>query len=161
MPTIRRADTADVDALAALVWLDTRGTEPSGPELAGFAADLAAWWAGQAGHAAFVAQLDEDVVGAAWLAVQPRVPRPGATARASADVQSVFVRPEHRGGGIGTALVAAAASYAADVGAARVTVHAGRRARPLYERLGFASSPVLLQRPTGPATPAAAAADAG
>lgn len=82
----------------------------------------------------------------AWVAIVPRVPRPGATSRLSADVQSVFVMPEYRGRGVGSALVNAAAEHAARFGALRVTVHSGRKAVPVYERLGFQSSRQLLQR---------------
>ena len=84
----------------------------------------------------------------AWVALLVRVPRPGDTARRSADIQSVFVVPEHRDKGIGSSLVQAATEHAMRLGASRVTVHSGRRAVPVYERLGFASSPQLLQRPT-------------
>jgi GNAT superfamily N-acetyltransferase len=77
----------------------------------------------------------------------PRIPRPGAPNRLSADIQSVYVLPEHRGHGIGSALVDAAAKHGTRLGAVRVTVHSGRKAVPVYERLGFASSRQLLQRP--------------
>ncbi|MGW0837342.1 GNAT family N-acetyltransferase [Streptomyces prunicolor] len=40
------------------------------------------------------------------------MPTPGATSRLAADGQSVFVRPERRGRGIGSALVAAASEHA-------------------------------------------------
>ena len=63
--------------------------------------------------------------------------------------------PEHRGRGIGSALEDAASERAAQLGAVRVTVHSGRGAVPVYERVGFASSRHLLQRPpTGVALPA-------
>lgn len=83
----------------------------------------------------------------AWVALVPRVPRPGDLTRLSADIQSVVVLPDHRGAGIGAALVDAAARHAEDLGAVRVTVHSGPRSVPLYERLGFASSRLLRQRP--------------
>ncbi len=83
----------------------------------------------------------------AWLALVPRVPRPGTVTRYSGDVQSVFVVPRERGKGVGGALIAAATRHALELGAGRVTVHSGRKAVPLYERLGFASSPQLLQTP--------------
>lgn len=95
----------------------------------------------------------------AWLALVPRVPRPGRIGRLSADVQSVFVVPAHRGRGIGAALVEAVTQHALQLGAAHVTVHSSEGAVPLYERLGFTSSRLLLQAPApalvdeGPAAP--------
>jgi GNAT superfamily N-acetyltransferase len=66
--------------------------------------------------------------------------------RLSADIQSVFVLERERGRGIGSMLVSAATEHARSLGAGTVTVQSGRRAVPVYERLGFASSPQLLQR---------------
>lgn len=114
-----------------------------------FASDLGEWWsANDRSHVAFVARrAAAGVVGMAWLALVPRVPRPGTTGRCSGDIQSVFVLPEERGKGLGAGLIAAASTYALGLGAGRVVVQSGRRAVPLYERLGFASSPQLLQTP--------------
>jgi GNAT superfamily N-acetyltransferase len=70
----------------------------------------------------------------AWVALVPRVPRPQATSRLAADTQSVFVMPEQRGTGIGSALVEAASEHATRLGSLRVTVHSGRKAVPVYER---------------------------
>lgn len=49
--------------------------------------------------------------------------------------------------GIGTALVEAASEHATHLGSLCVTVHSGRKAVPLYERMGFESSRRLLLRP--------------
>lgn len=145
---IGQAHADDVADLARLLWLDTCGEKPEQRSVDPFAAELARWWAAhQDSHLAFVARLVEpEIVGMAWVALVPRVPRPGATSRLSADIQSVFVMPEHRGQGIGSALVKAASEHAAHLGSLRVTVHSGRRAVPVYERLGFVSSRQLLQR---------------
>jgi GNAT superfamily N-acetyltransferase len=146
---ISQANADDVADLARLLWLDTRNEEPAQQSVDAFAADLAQWWAAhQDSHLAFVARLHRpEIVGMAWVALNPRVPRPGATSRLSADIQSVFVLPQQRGQGIGSALVQAASEHATRLGSLRVTVHSGRRAVPVYQRLGFEPSRQLLQRP--------------
>ena len=143
------AGPEDLARLAHLLWLHATPDEQARRSVESFAADLDVWWTDHDhSHLAFVARLAEPgVVGMAWLALVPRVPRPGVTGRRSADIQSVFVVPEQRGKGIGSALVQAASEHAFRLGAARVTVHSGRKAVPVYERLGFASSRQLLQRP--------------
>lgn len=144
---ISQATRDDIDALAKLVWLDTHGEEPTDRALTRFASDLANWWQTRSTHLALVARDGEQaIVGMAWVAMVPRVPRPGSTSRHSADIQTVFVLPEHRGQGLGSALVQAAVHHAAGAGAARVTVQSGRTAVPMYERLGLRSSDRLLQR---------------
>jgi len=142
---IARATRDDIDDLAHLIRLDTPGAMTSAGT---FSADLAEWWDEHQGtHHAFVAWADDStVVGMAWLAMLPRVPRPGATNRLCADIQTVFVLPSYRRAGIGAALVEAAAQYGTGLGAGRITVHSGRRAVRLYQRLGFSTSPQLLQR---------------
>jgi GNAT superfamily N-acetyltransferase len=145
---IRIAGHQDVAHLARLLWLHAAPDEQAKPAVESFAVDLAAWWTDHDdSHLAFVARLAEsEVVGMAWLALVPRVPRPGATTRRSADIQSVFVVPEQRGKRVGSALIQAASEHALRVGAKRVTVNSGGQAVPVYERLGFASSRQLLQR---------------
>ena len=144
---ISQATPDDTTRLARLLCWDTDGEDPSASAVAGFATDLARWWTDHPSHRAFVARADDaTVVGMAWVALAPRVPRPGAAERVSGDIQSVFVAPEHRGHGTGSALVQAATEHAIEHGAGRVTVHSGSRAVPVYERLGFASSPRLMMR---------------
>jgi GNAT superfamily N-acetyltransferase len=142
------AGEEDVTHLARLLWLHAAPDEQARQSVESFAVDLAAWWTEHDdSHLAFVARLAEsEVVGMAWLAFVPRVPRPGTITRRSADIQSVFVLPEQRGKRIGSALVQAASEHALRLGADHVTVHSGRKAVPVYERLGFASSRELLLR---------------
>ena len=144
------AGQADLGQLARLLWLNAGPDQQAKQSVESFAVDLAGWWtAHNDSHLAFIARLAEsesEVVGMAWLALVPRVPRPGLISRRSADVQSVFVVPEQRGKRIGSMLVQAASDHAFRLGAGRVTVHSGRKAVPVYERLGFTSSRQLLQR---------------
>jgi len=141
------AGQAVVAELARLLWLNAAPSQRAEQPVEEFAADLASWWIDNDSHFAFVARLDEsELVGMAWLAIVARVPRPGATTRRSADIQSVYVVPEFRGQGVGSALVQAAADHALELGAGHVTVHSGRKAVPVYERLGFTSSRQLLQK---------------
>lgn len=144
---IRIAVQSDVDSLAQLLWLNATPEQQAQQSADSFAADLDGWWSDNPSHKAFVAQIAGNaLVGMAWLAILPRVPRPGITTRRSADIQSVFVVPEERGKGIGSALVRAASDHAFDLGVGHVTVHSGRKAVPVYERLGFASSRQMLLR---------------
>ena len=147
---IRIAGHHDLAHLARLLWLHAAPDEQAKQSVESFAVDLAAWWTDHDdSHLAFVVRLGEsesEVVGMAWLALVPRVPRPGATTRRSADIQSVFVAPEQRGKLIGSALIQAVSEHAFRVGAGRVTVSSGRKAVPLYERLGCRASRQLLQK---------------
>jgi GNAT superfamily N-acetyltransferase len=145
--TIGQARASDVAGLAQLLW-EMHDAPPAGSSIESFADELGQWWTARAdSHLAFVARIvHHQIVGMAWLALVPRVPRPGSTSRCAGDIQSVYVRPEHRGKRIGSDLVQAAVEHAERLGALHVTVHSGRRAVPVYERLGFTSSPQLLQR---------------
>lgn len=146
---IALAGPEDLADLARLLWLHAAPDEQASQTVDSFAVDLAKWLSGHGrSHHAFVARNAESgIVGMAWLALVPRVPRPGTTTRHSGDIQSVFVVPHERGKRIGAALITAATRQALKLGASRVTVQSGRKAVPLYERLGFASSPQLLQTP--------------
>lgn len=144
---ISQGGLADVGEVARLLWLMADDGERSRTTDDDFTADLSRWWAAhQDSHAVFLARLADETVGMAWVALLPRVPRPGLMGRTSADIQSVFVMPQHRGRGIGSAVVNAAFDYAIGHGGVRVTVHSGSGSVPLYERLGFESSRQLLER---------------
>ncbi len=147
---IALAVSEDLADLARLLWLHAAPAEQGRQTIDSFAVALGDWWVDHnRSHFAFIARSPHiGAMGMAWLALVPRVPRPGTPARYSGDIQSVFVLPDQRGLGVGAALITAATRHALDHGAGRVTVQSGRRAVPLYERLGFASSPQLLQTPS-------------
>ncbi|MFC4064760.1 GNAT family N-acetyltransferase [Actinoplanes subglobosus] len=131
---VRMAEPADVPVLAELRDID----EDDLPA-------YAAWVSAHAGtHLPFVAEIDGRVVGCAWLLVAERVPGNGAMDRRYGDIQSVMVRAEHRGQGIGAALMEAILVEARIRGLLHVTVHSGRRAVDFYLRNGFEHHRQLL-----------------
>ncbi|WP_433294401.1 GNAT family N-acetyltransferase [Actinoplanes sp. CA-030573] len=102
-------------------------------------------------HLPFVADLDGQVVGAAWLLVAERVPRGSSLSRRYGDVQSVMVPPQFRNQGIGGALMEAILVEARTRQLTHVTVHSGRRAVDFYLRHGFSHDrQLLLWEPADP-----------
>ncbi|MEU6558861.1 GNAT family N-acetyltransferase [Nocardia nova] len=99
-------------------------------------------------HHCLVLVDDDVVIGMAWLAIIPRVPSAQSLGRVSGDVQSVYVIPRRRDGGLGGRLIDAVVELADRLGIQRVTVHSSKRAVGAYARHGFAASPVLLQTDT-------------
>jgi GNAT superfamily N-acetyltransferase/ketosteroid isomerase-like protein len=62
----------------------------------------------------------------------------------AAEVASVYVHPDHRGAGLGTALTQAAIDSARDARDLWIVTDDEGRARPIYERLGFRSAWKIL-----------------
>jgi GNAT superfamily N-acetyltransferase len=85
-----------------------------------------------------------------------RMPRPGRLDSRCGYVGNMFVRPERRNGGIGSALLAAITSEADARGYVRLVLSPTARAIPLYHRAGFVPAggqdgELLLARPAPPA----------
>jgi len=140
------ASTADVAALAGLRfrWRHNEGGERG--ELATFEPAFAAWCAEHAGtHVAFLGEVDGGAVGMAWLGILTRVPGPERFRRRSGVVQSVYVRREARGHGLGAALVDAVVAHARDLGLGYLVVHPSEQSYPVYERAGFAPTRSVLE----------------
>jgi GNAT superfamily N-acetyltransferase len=138
---VRKAAAADTATLAGFrLEALAEGGGDAAPDGDGFVESFAAWVCDHlATHLGFVAEMDEDVVGMAWLMVAERVPSPERESRRFGDVQSVYVMPSLRGHGIGTALLEAVLAEAERLGLEHVTVHANDRALRLYQRAGFES----------------------
>jgi GNAT superfamily N-acetyltransferase len=118
-------------------------------------------WPAREGHRYYRAVLTTRDA-ACWVAVRggrtvgylvarvngPYPPRPVKVA----ELESVFVEPEHRGCGVGAGLVAAFAEWAAAAGAQRVAVTAyaaNERAIAFYRRHGFEPKSVSLESAIG------------
>lgn len=147
--TVRRAVRADSAALAALRWtwrVDEAGEQPVGTRKE-FLELMREWCAVHPDHVVVLAEEAEagSVVGMAWLALGDRVPSPGGVRRRSVWLQSVYVRPDLRGGGIGSGLLARVAEIARTEDCAYVAVHPSLRSAALYERCGYALSEGLRE----------------
>ncbi|WIJ43897.1 GNAT family N-acetyltransferase [Curtobacterium citreum] len=148
---IRASRLEDMAAVADLRWrwsVDETGQAPTAtPDeyreaTAAFAREHAA------SHRCVVAERGGVVLGMAWLALNARPPVPHRPrGRAAAELQSVYVHPDLRGGGVAGALVAALLDLADEAGAERVVVHSSAMGESLYRRLGFGDARLLLQRP--------------
>lgn len=151
--TIATAIPGDLPALAGLRWrwvLENDGTPVvSRDEFVTIFSDWAL--AHSATHHCTVARRGETVIGMAWLATIPRVPSSRAPARASGDVQSVYILPSERNSGTGGRMLAAVLAHAFEAGLERVTVQSTPGAVTAYERAGFAASARLLQATRRPA----------
>jgi GNAT superfamily N-acetyltransferase len=143
---IRPAEEAELGRIAELLVL---GAVPAGPPSTEDPDDLgpysAAWRdivdAGDGG-VVLVAVLAEEVVGVCQLIVFRHLQAHGGLC---AEFESVHVHPDHRGTGVGGALLGEAIVRARALGCYRVqlTSNAGRPdAHRFYERLGFVPSHV-------------------
>jgi GNAT superfamily N-acetyltransferase len=86
------------------------------------------------------------LVGTAWLRLIEKLPNPVAEPEWHGYLTSVYVVPEHRGGGIGRALLESCLAECDRRGVDAVFLWAAPRSRPLYLREGFAPADDLLQR---------------
>jgi GNAT superfamily N-acetyltransferase len=100
-----------------------------------------AWSAQVAQRPAWVAEAGQEHAGYLLaLAVRP-LPWPGrGSGGGTLHVETFFVRPAHRGVGVGEQLLRAAVAWARAEGFERVAMTAGPHTRPMVERMGFAVS---------------------
>ncbi|NUT33123.1 MAG: GNAT family N-acetyltransferase [Hamadaea sp.] len=142
---VRPATHADLPSAASLRW---RWSLENGQELDGteaeYAERFAAWADAAPQHEFFVALRAGQVIGMAWLAIFDRVPAADAFDRRTGDLQSVYVVPEERNGGVGGRLVEAVLRRARELGLQHVTVHSSSRAIPAYQRAGFQMVPQMM-----------------
>ena len=87
---------------------------------------------------------DDDVVAYGFIALTERVPRADNPLRLSADIQSVWVRPDLRNAGIGGRLIDALVGAAREAGAEFITVHSSDGAVTAYERAGFEHDRLMM-----------------
>lgn len=140
---LRRATSDDVPCIVQLLAADqlgaTRDGAADGDDLAPYLQAFAAIDADPA-HLLVVATAGADVVGTLQLSFLPGLARRGAL---RAQVEAVRVHADHRGRGLGTALLGWAVDEARRRGCALVQLTTDKSradAHRFYERLGFAAS---------------------
>lgn len=78
------------------------------------------------------------IVGSGVVWLQPSQPRPAPLARLSMPyIMSMYTEPRYRGRGVASSLVEAMVRWAVQRGYRRIFLHASKKGRPVYERLGF------------------------
>jgi ribosomal protein S18 acetylase RimI-like enzyme len=160
--SIVRGSVADLDTLEPL-WVGVHHVHAASmPELAPYVSD-AETWAEHRPHYVelfekpdtrlFLARLDEAVVGYALIHVEPVretwVADTWRTGECVGELESIAVAPEHRGKGIGTALMDAVDAEFQALGIADVVIGAlpgNIDAIRLYERRGFRPTWMYLSR---------------
>lgn len=86
----------------------------------------------------FLAEHEGVVVGGGGVWLRPLLPRPGTLQGGmEAYVLNVYTEPEHRRSGVARAIMEAIIDWSRGQRVARVTLHASKEGRPLYEALGF------------------------
>ena len=144
---VGRADLADAHDLARLRY-QWRATERGelGLDQVAFEAALVEWMTTHASsHLPFLARRHDRAIGMAWLALVERVPGPGQLVRRSAYVQSTYVVPAERNGGVGTLLLQCLLDHARQLALDYVAVHPSEESFPFYRRLGFTDSHRVLE----------------
>lgn len=147
MPTIERARAEDIPAIVAMLADDPLGSVRETPDdLTPYLKAFAVIDADPHQYLA-VARRDGRVVGTLQLTTLPGLSRTAAT---RAQVESVRVHADERGGGLGTELLEWAEREARERGCVllQLTSDATREdARRFYERLGYEASHVGFKKP--------------
>jgi GNAT superfamily N-acetyltransferase len=144
---VRAATDDDLRSVIALRYqwrVDESGE--SGRTLEEFDVAFRAWFADHgATHRGYLAVIDDEAVGCAWLFTIDRVPGPGTFVRRAGMLQSVYVRPAFRDAGVGTHLVQFVIDEAKEMSLDYLIVHPSERSFEFYRRLGFGGATKALE----------------
>jgi GNAT superfamily N-acetyltransferase len=141
---LRLATHEDARALARLRWeFRSSIAEPAENE-ADFTARCERWMASKLGERdagaiwrCWVAESRDELVGCLWLQTVEKIPNPTPEPERHAYITNVYVRPESRGTGIGSALVAEAVGWCRESQLDSAFLWATPESRSLYGRHGF------------------------
>jgi GNAT superfamily N-acetyltransferase len=97
-----------------------------------------AWLADERHLPVWLAEVGDEHGGFLQARVIDRLPLPGNEIAPELVVEVFFVRPTHRGLGVGEELLRAATTWARDGGFAAAVMSAGPHTRAMVERVGFA-----------------------
>ena len=147
---IRRAVSADAPRLARLRYDFRRELDPVEEPEDAFLRRCTGWMSDrlQPGGTwrCFVALHRDGMVGTLWLQDIEKLPNPVGQSELHGYVSSVYVVPESRSLGIGSALLQACVADAEARGLDALFLWPSDRSRPLYHRHGFEAGDDLLQR---------------
>ncbi len=146
---VRQATLADASELARLRWdFSPDEVAASGQPFAEFAAGFAEFLrdalAGD-GWAIWVAERDGRLVANVYVRLVPKVPRPGRLGAVYGYVTNVYVEPDARNQGIGSAVLGAAIAWARERRLEFLIVWPAEESVRFYERAGFCRSPDALE----------------
>jgi ribosomal protein S18 acetylase RimI-like enzyme len=147
---IRRATPDDAAELARIRYAFRAELDPPLESENVFRERCARWMMAQLGPAGrwwcWVAVLGTTVVGTLWLQLIEKLPNPVGHRGLHGYVSSVYVLPELRNAGIGSALLAACLAEVDALQLDAVFLWPTARSRGLYERHGFMVRDDLLER---------------
>jgi GNAT superfamily N-acetyltransferase len=93
-------------------------------------------------------------IGMVNLLTFDRMPSPGRLRSQWGYLGNMYVRPEHRGHGVGRQLLDALVHHAEGAGFERIVLSPTERSVPFYQRAGFGpADQLLLRRRSGTAVP--------
>ena len=147
-PVLRAGVSSDAGALARLRFAFSTDLEAPAEANAAFLARCRPWMAARLGSGpwrSWVLEQDGDLVGSVWLQLLEKLPNPVAEPEWHGYISSLFVRPEARGQGLGSHLLAAALAECDRRGCDAVLLWPTPRSRSLYLRHGFAVRDDLLE----------------
>jgi GNAT superfamily N-acetyltransferase len=149
-PTIRVAGSGDATALAGLRHEFRSGLAPAAEAEPAFLERCTGWMAHRlvtgSPWRCWVADTGATIVGTVWLQLIEKLPNPVAEPEHHGYVSSLYVRPTHRGDGLGSALLGACLQECERLELDAVVLWPTPASRSLYLRYGFAVRDDLLAR---------------
>ena len=146
---IRMASAADAPALAVLRYAlrSTTGvaTEPESEFLRRCTAWMAAHLEEGSAWRCWIAEKDEQLIGAVWLQLVEKIPNPRSEAEYHGYITNFYVQPAARGRGFGSQMLQAVLEFCETAGVHAVILWPTERSRALYARHGFAVRPDLME----------------
>jgi GNAT superfamily N-acetyltransferase len=148
-PPIRAAVARDAAALAALRYEFRGGITPPVEAEAAFLERCTGWMRARLAAAAWrcwVAEVGDTMVGTVWLQFLEKLPNPVAEPERHGYVSSLYVRPDFRGAGLGSALLSTCVETCRRHEVDAVLLWPTPASRSLYLRHGFEPREDLLER---------------
>ena len=151
---MRLANASDAPALAVLRYALRSSTGVATEPKSEFLRRCTAWMEHRLKKDAWVcwvAEEDEQLIGAVWLQLVEKVPNPRSEAEHHAYLTNFYVDERARGRGVGTKLLRAAIEWCKTADVHAIILWPTERSRSLYERNGFAVRDDLLELIVKPA----------